>query len=245
MKYHPQITQIYSTLRSFWYVGNEVACPCCNGHFRRFLSFGAKPRPHAQCPRCGSLERHRLLWVYLRDRTNFFKDNLKVLDIGPMQFFQQKCKALPNLDYVSADISAPLAVLRIDITHIPLPYDQFDCIICYHVLEHIPDDEKAMRELFRVLKPSGWAILQSPVDHNRDETFEDPNVVSDEERERLFGQKDHVRRYGRDYKNRLERAGFTVKLDSYVRELEDDKVKQYGLRKDEIICFCTKPALKN
>ena len=87
--------------------------------------------------------------------------------------------------------------------------------------------------------------MQSPVDYNRDETFEDPNVVSAEERERLFGQKDHVRRYGRDYKNRLERAGFTVKLDSYVRELEDDKVKQYGLRKDEIICFCTKPALKN
>lgn len=136
-------------------------------------------------------------------------------------------------------------MIKMDITNINLPDNQFDCIICYHVLEHILDDKKAMKELFRILKPGGWAILQSPVDPNRDETFEDPNVVSPEERERVFGQRDHVRIYGQDYKNRLERAGFTVKLDNYSRELGDNIIKKYGLMKDETIYFCSKPKLKN
>lgn len=136
-------------------------------------------------------------------------------------------------------------MVKMDVTNIAMPDNQFDCIICYHVLEHIPDDEKAMTELFRVLKPGGWAILQSPVDHNRDKTYEDPSIVSPDERERAFGIKDHVRLYGRDYKDRLERAGFTVKLDCYVTELRDDKIKRYGLMKDEIIYLCTKSEPNN
>jgi len=224
-----------------WYRGNRFICPCCGGHFRKFLPSGIKPRPNAQCPRCGSLERHRLLWIYLKERTNFFKDNLKVLDIAPMKFFQEKCKTLPNIDYISADISSPIAMIQMDITNINLPDEQFDCIICYHVLEHIPDDEKAMRELFRVLKQGGFAILQFPVDYNREKTFEDPNIVLPEERERVFGQNDHVRIYGKDYKDRLERAGFTVKPDNYAKELGDNTIKKYGLIKDEIIYFCIKP----
>ena len=128
-----------------------------------------------------------------------------------------------------------------DITNIILPDNQFDCIICYHVLEHISDDEKAMRELFRVLKPGGWAILQSPIDYMRDKTFEDSSVVLPRERERVFGQNDHVRIYGLDYKDRLERAGFIVKCYNYVSELEDDAIKKYGLSKYENIYFCIKP----
>lgn len=135
-------------------------------------------------------------------------------------------------------------MIKMDITDINLHDNQFDCIICYHVLEHILDDEKAMRELFRVLKPGGWAILQQPVDPTRDKTFEDPNIVLPEERERVFGQKDHVRIYGQDYKDRLERTGFTVKLDNYTGELGDNIIKKYGLMKDETICFCTKPKPK-
>jgi ubiquinone/menaquinone biosynthesis C-methylase UbiE len=157
-----------------------------------------------------------------------------------MQFFQEKCKKLPNLDYVSADISSPLAMIKMNITNINLPDNQFDCIICYHVLEHIIDDQKAMRELYRVLKPGGWAILQSPIDFNRDKTYEDQNILLPDERERIFGHKDHVRIYEWDYKNRLKRAGFTVILDNYIKELSDDKNMKYGLMKDEIIYFCTK-----
>ena len=244
-RYHSLIQRIYFNLRSLWYIGNRFICPYCNGHFRKFLPFGVKPRPNALCPRCGSLERHRLLWLYLKDRTNFFRDSLKVLDIAPMGSFQQKCKDISNLDYISADISSPIAIIKMDITNINLPDNEFDCIICYHVLEHILDDEKAMRELFRVLKPGGWAILQSPVDHKRDKTFEDPNIVSPNQRERVFGQKDHVRIYGRDYKDRLEKAGFTVKPDNYSRELGNNIIKKYGLMKDETIYFCTKPKPKN
>jgi len=244
--FHSQIYFNLSRLWSLLYIGNKFMCSCCNGHFRKFLPFGVKPRPNAQCPRCGSLERHRLLCLYLKDKTNFFKDSLlKVLDIAPMYFFQQKCKTLYNLNYISADISSSIAMIKMDITNINLPDNQFDCIICYHVLEHIPDDKKAMKELFRILKPGGWAILQSPVDPNHDETFEDPNVVSPEEREHVFGEKDHVRIYGQDYKNRLEMAGFTVKLDNYSRELGDNIIKKYGLMKDETIYFCSKPKLKN
>jgi len=151
------VRYIYITIR---YFGLRFKCPCCDGCFRKFLFFGAKPRPNARCPRCGSLERHRLLWLYLRNKINFFSDHLKVLDIAPIHFFQKKCKKLKNLDYISADISSPIAMIKMDITDINLHDNQFDCIICYHVLEHILDDEKAMRELFRVLKPGGWAILQ-------------------------------------------------------------------------------------
>jgi len=240
-KFHPQIQRIYYTLRLFCYIGHRFICPICNGHFRKLLPFGVKMRANAKCPKCGSLERHRLLWLYLRDKTNFFTDHLRVLDVAPLYYLQKKFKKLENLDYMSADISSPIAMSRMDITDIRLPDDQFDCIICYHVLEHINDDKKAMRELYRVLKPGGWAILQVPIDPNLDKTFEDPNVISPEERERVFGQKDHVRLYGRDYKNRLEEAGFVVKVDNYAQQLEDSVIRQYALMRNEDIYLCSKP----
>ena len=239
-KYYPHAERIYLKRRGIRYWGFRFTCPCCNGYFRTFVPFGTKPTQIA-CPRCYSLERHRLLQLYLRGKTNFFKDNLKVLDIAPTQFFQEICKSLSNIDYLSADIFSPLAMIKMDITTIPLPDNRFDCIICYHVLEHVLDDQKAMRELFRVLKPGGWAILQSPVDHNRDKTFEDLTIVSPDERERVFGQNDHVRIYGIDYKGRLEKAGFLVKVDNYVEELGESAIKKFGLTRDEKIYFCTKP----
>ena len=232
---------LYHQLKSLWYSGNTYICSCCERTFRKFLPFGVggKPRPNAQCPGCGSLERHRLLWLYLKDK-NFFESRLKILDIAPMKLFQKKCISLPNLDYTSADISSPLAMVQMDITDIKLPDNQFDCIMCYHVLEHILDDQKAMHELYRVLKPGGWAILQSPVDFAREKTFEDPSITSPQDRLHVFGHEGHVRIYGRDYKDRLEQAGFTVKLDNYVACLDDATVKKYGLMKDENLYFCSK-----
>ena len=225
------------------FYGHRFVCPICKGHFRKFLSFGVKPRPNASCPRCGSLERHRLSWLYLRDRTNFFSDNLKVLDIAPMDCLQRKFQAMPNLDYVSVDLELPIAMVKMDITDMQFPDNYFDCIICYHVFEHIPDDRKAMKEIFRVLKPDGWAILQVPI--LMEKTFEDPNITTPKEREKVFGQRDHVRIYGLDYKDRLEGVGFAVKVDSYVKELGDDAIKKYNLMRDEYIYFCYKPKSKN
>jgi len=142
--------------------------------------------------------------------------------------------------YISADLESPIAMVKLDITNIPFKDDSFDAILCSHVLEHIADDRKAMHELFRVLKPRGWAILQSPVNQKSSRTFEDPSVVSPEDRERIFGQHDHVRIYGRDYTDRLQSAGFTVKLDGYVKELGSDIIKRCSLKEDEVIYFCSK-----
>ena len=230
----------YTIALLYW--GSRFVCPICEGHFRKFLPFGVKSRANAQCPKCGSLERHRLLWLYLKDRTNFFTDNLRVLEIAPMDFLEHKFQAMPNLDYVSVDLESPIAMVKMDITDMQFPDNCFDCTICCHVLEHIPDDRKAMREIFRVLKPGGWAILQVPIFGEK--TFEDPTITAPEERERVFGQRDHVRIYGLDYKDRLEDAGFIVKVDDYVKELSDDTIKKYGLMRDESIYFCSKPNQK-
>lgn len=153
---------------------------------------------------------------------------------------QRKFRALPNLDYISVDLESPIAMAKMDITDMQFPDNHFDCIICYHVLEHIPHDRRAMKEIVRVLKPSGWAILQVPI--LREKTFEDPTIKTPEEREKVFGQRDHVRIYGLDYKDRLGSVGFAVKLDDYVKKLGDDAIKRYSLTEDENIYFCSKPS---
>lgn len=230
-----------SLISSLIHIGKEVNCPCCGWNFRKFLPYGVEVRENAMCPRCGSLERHRSLWFYLKNKTNFFFDNLKVLHFAPEYCFLKTFKSIPNLDYVSADLTSSLADVKMDITNIMYDDNSFDVILCCHVLEHIPDDFRALTELFRVLKPRGWAILQVPIDLSRDKTIEDTNMTMlPEERERVFGLKEHVRLYGKDYKDRLEKAGFTVKVDTYVKELGNDVIKKYGLAKNEDIYYCVK-----
>ena len=271
-KYHPRAGRVYRRISTLWqgmrrhidrflkivelrlkaliYAGNKFACPCCGAHFRKFLPFKYKYKafkrlqPNVRCPMCSSHNRHRLLCIYLKEKTNLFREKLKVLHVSPAEILRQKFEALSNIDYISADLNSPFVRLKTDITDIRLPDNEVDCIICYHVLEHINDDEKAMRELFRVLKPGGWAILQVPVDQNREKTFEDASVALPEERERLFWYWDHVRLYGRDYADRLKHAGFEVKLDEYAKSLQNDVIRKYGLPKSEIIYYCTKPMCK-
>jgi SAM-dependent methyltransferase len=221
--------------------GDAVHCPCCGGHFAGFISGGPCLRPNACCPRCGSLERHRLLWLYLQEKTGFFTQQLRVLHVAPESIFQETFKRLPNLDYISADIASPLAMVKMDITDIHFPDNTFDVILCSHVLEHIPDDRLAMRELFRVLKPGGWAILQVPIDMARETTYEDPAITGPEERRIHFGQDDHVRWYGRDYEARLTAAGFAVSVRSFASEIPADSVASCGILTNEDIFHCAKP----
>ena len=241
-RYHPTLGEVHRICRSFLYIGNRYICPCCGWRFRKLLPYGNKKRLNVGCPRCNSAERHRLLWLYLKNKTNLFSDNLKVLHFAPEYIFQKTLRFMSNLDYISVDLNSPSAMVKMDITNILYKDNSFDVILCSHVLEHVVDDRKAMRELFRVLKPGGWGILQVPI--LRDKTFEDPSIVSPEDRERIFGQKDHVRKYGLDYKDRLEGAGFTVKVDEYIRELGVHSVRTYGLKGNETIYFCTKPGLE-
>ncbi len=193
------------------------------------------------CPRCDSLDRHRLLWLYLHNCTNIFRERLRVLHFAPEAIIQKKLRASPNLEYTSADLDSPLAMVSLDITDIPYAENTVDVILCSHVLEHIPDDRKAMSELYRILKPVGGALLQVPFDAERFETFEDPNVVDPKERERLFGQFDHVRVYGRDFKDRLEHAGFTLRRECYAQELGPTLTQRYNALVEVDMFYCTKP----
>lgn len=241
-QYFLAVRKLYRQSRGFMYRGDRVFCPCCNGSFRRFLPFGIKViRQNVLCPYCGSVERQRLLWLYLHNRTNLFSDKLRVLHIAPEEIIQRKLRSCPNLEYTSADLDSRDAMVKMDITDIPYAENTVDVILCSHVLEHIPDDKKAMSELYRILRPGGWAILLVPLDLQRIETFEDPNVVDPKERLRLFNQADHVRIYGRDYTDRLESVGFTVHQEAYARTLDPVLIERYGLLADEDIFYCTKP----
>jgi len=231
--------QWHPAIRSLCYYGNRYVCPCCGGRFRKFLPYGVRKRPNVKCPRCGSLERHRLIWLYLKNRTNLFTSSLMVLHFAPEDIFQRHFRLLSNLNYVSADLYPSKAMLKMDITNIYFKDNTFDVILCSHVLEHIVDDRKAMLELFRVLKPGGWSILQVPIREDLNRTLEGDILTTAAERERIFGQSDHVRQYGLDYKDRLEEVGFKVKVDNYGEELGQELFEKYGLLERHVY-FCSK-----
>jgi SAM-dependent methyltransferase len=182
-----------------------------------------------------SLERHRLFWIYLKNETDFFTVQKKVLHFAPEQAFYKRFKKMSNLDYVTTDINSPLADVKADICKLPFDNNIFDVIICNHVLEHIPDDNKAMQELYRVLKVGGMGIFQIPQDLSREKTFEDDSITDKKERAKIFGQYDHVRIYGRDYFVKLRSIGFEVEEVDYTATLSEEKIDKYRLAKGEII----------
>ena len=228
----------FSYFLSFLYKGNNVYCFYCKRTFSRFLPHAAFSRLHACCPLCGSLERYRLLYLYLKNKTDFFKKKTKVLDIGPIYNFQKLCLILPNINYTSIDLHSDLATIKMDVMNMTFRDNTFDCIICYHVLEHVENDIKAMQEIYRVLEPNGYAILQVPIaDVSR--TSED-HSLSGKEREKLYRGRNHLRLYGLDYKYKLESVGFKVRIDDYVKHLSQKIIKRYGLDAKEDIYFCMK-----
>ncbi|MGD8306083.1 MAG: methyltransferase domain-containing protein [Ignavibacteria bacterium] len=239
-KIFPCLRDIYYRINRFIYSGKRYHCPICEKDYKKFLT-GAGNKLNSRCPGCGTAERHRLLWLYLQNKLNIFNKDLQLLDIAPDQTIQKKLKASTNINYLSVDLESAFAMKKMDLTKLEFDDNKFDGVICYHVLEHIGNDRKALSEMFRVLKPGGWAILQSPVDMDREYTFEDPTITSPQEKLKYFGQEDHVRIYGRDYTKRLKEAGFDVIEDNYILEFDDRKISLYGLDKDEIIYLCKKP----
>lgn len=225
-------------LKAIYYYGKRNYCPCCDHRLRRFIPmFG---RTGAMCPVCGAMERHRLVWLYLINKTNLLHKSICILHLAPEDALFKRISNLPNVMYLTGDLSSPKAKTIFDITNMPFRENRFDCLICCHLLEHVPEDLKAMEEMFRVLKHGGWALFQHPIDCNREQTFEDLNVVAPKDREKIFGQKDHVRIYGKDIKARLESAGFVVRIQNYIEEFEEQATQKYGLKRDEIIYFCEK-----
>lgn len=166
--------------------GDEVNCPVCSSGYKKFLPYGRIARPNALCPNCLALERHRLMWLFLQEKTNFFTGPLKVLHVAPEHCFIDRFEQLPNLEYITADIESPLAKVKMDVHAIPFEDNSFDVVFCNHVLEHVTDDIQVCREFRRVLKPTGWGILQSPV-YPIPNTLEDQSITDPAERERILG----------------------------------------------------------
>lgn len=239
-KYLQLFSHFILKIVSLFYRGNNVQCPVCLHSFAKFIPYGRIPRTNALCPNCLALERHRLFWLFLNEKTFFFSDPLKLLHIAPEICFIDRFKSLKNLDYISADLESPLAMVKMDIHQIPFSENTFDVAFCNHVMEHVEDDIKAMKEIFRVLKPGGWAIIQSPIDAKLNNTLDGTHLKNAKEREKAFGQDDHLRMYGLDYGKRLEKAGFTVEEIDYVSELKEEQVVKYALPRDENIFLCTK-----
>ena len=221
--------------------GNKFTDPIDGKTFRAFLPYGYnKIRNNVLSPSTYSLERHRLLWLYLKNETSFFKAKLKVLHFAPESALMNQFKKLKNLSYDTIDLNSPIADIKADICDLPFLDNSYDFILCNHVLEHIIDDNKAMKELYRVLKKNGIGIFQVPMDYNRDTTFEDFSVTNKKERNKLFGQYDHVRIYGLDFFDRLQKAGFSVKRCEYTSKLSKEDIIKFCLPKKEIIPICRK-----
>ena len=259
-----RLSYVARPVLAFALKGNTFTDPIDGKSFKMFLPYGyGTQRNNVLSPSTLSLERHRLLWLYLNEETDFFQSQLasdstgtnpkkiklrdaetnsalKVLHFAPEQAFYKLFRNQKNLDYTTTDLFSPLADVKADICDLPFEDNQYDVILCNHVLEHIPDDTKAMQELYRVLKPGGMAILQIPQDLSRATTFADNTITDQKERAKIFGQYDHVRIYGRDYFNKLRSIGFKVIEEDYTNKIAPELVEKYCLAKGEIIPVCFK-----
>lgn len=229
-------------LMSLYFSGNNRYCPICRKTSRKLLSFGNPLRSDARCVHCNSLERHRLTWLFFTKKTDLFDNSQKqMLHIAPEQSFQKLFLERIGAGYLSADLFNPTAMVKMDITNIQYAENTFDVIYCSHVLEHVPDDREAMKEFYRVLKPNGWAILLVPILDGP--THEDISIIDPKARLKVYGQEDHVRKYGTDlvYLSRLKEAGFKVQIIEPSEFLDSEQIVRMGITKAaQNIYYCTK-----
>lgn len=226
---------------SVFYRGNRYEDPITGITYRKLLPYGRiTPRQNALAPDSLSLERHRLIWLYLQRETNFFSADLKFLHLAPEYCFLKRFRKLPNIDYVTGDLVSPWADLHFDAHAMPFNDASFDVVMANHLLEHVDDDRQVMRECYRVLRQGGWGIFQVPIDYTNAETLEDKSITDPAERERLYWQRDHVRLYGRDYPERLRQAGFEVIEDDFQARLGEELARRYCFMPGERVYFCKK-----
>lgn len=222
--------------RALFFPGNNVECTCCGLTFSRFLY---SPYMTARCPYCMSIERYRLLCKFLVEEMRFGQFRMRFLDIAPLWCFQLFCRQFPEVEYVSVDIRSPLADYKMDIQSLQFDDESFDAVLCYHVLEHVPDDRKAIREIFRVLKRGGWALVQVPIEAPRTKEREE---MTPYEIKNVLRWDDHLRSYGTDFFDRLREAGFVLKESDFVTRLPKEDIERFGLDLKERITICTKPS---
>ncbi|CAN5349095.1 class I SAM-dependent methyltransferase [soil metagenome] len=220
-----------------FYAGKAVDCPICDHQYKSFLPYGRiNPRPNALCPSCLSLERHRLIQLFLKEKTNFFQQKLRVLHVAPEHCFMKRFEKQHGDGYITADIESPLAKVKMDIHQIPFDDDEFDVVLCNHVLEHVDNDILAMSEINRVLRPGGWSILQVPFFAPvPDITIEDKSITDPREREKAFGQDDHVRKFGKDFSKRIEKAGMIAEANQFAKTLSEEQCFKNGISRNEVL----------
>ena len=235
------MSMLFSPILGLLFRGSKFTDPIDGKTYNYFFSYGYNTiRKNALSISTLSLERHRLLWLFLKNDTDFFKKKIKLLHFAPEQSFYKKFKKMRDIDYDTIDLNSPLASIKADICNLPIKDNTYDYILCNHVLEHVLDDKKAIEELYRVLKIGGVGIFQVPIDMKRDDTFEDNSITNKNERNKIFGQYDHVRVYGKDYFKKLEEAGFKVKKIDYTKNMKDHEINKYSIIKGEIIPVCIK-----
>ena len=250
-----QRAELRKLINKVRYYGYKYKCPMCGSHLRNMLPFGLDfpvltqkmvigggYRLSAQCPVCESVDRERLLYLYLLTKTNVFTEQVKLLHVAPEHVLSATLKRHSNIDYLTADLNSNAVMVKMDITDINYPDNSFDVVICNHVLEHVTEDIKAMQELHRILRPGGWGILQVPMSLSLEKTYEDFSITDPSEREEVFGQSDHVRIYAKDYLDRLEESGFQINLFKWW---ENDKEfggsnNRFSLLQNESIIYVTK-----
>nr|WP_321222124.1 methyltransferase domain-containing protein [uncultured Psychroserpens sp.] len=237
-----RLSYIVRPILAFFLKGDTYTDPIDDKSFKSFLPYGyGNQRNNVLSPSTLSLERHRLLWLYLQNETSLFSSSeslthkKKLLHFAPEQCFLKRFKELKTIDYTTTDLLSPIADVKADICNLPFKDDSYDIILCNHVLEHIPDDTKAMQELYRVMKPGGFGIFQIPQDLSREHTFEDDSITDQKERAKIFGQYDHVRVYGLDYFDKLRSIGFKVDEVDYTSKISEENIKRFCLAKGEII----------
>lgn len=236
-----KISFVFQPILGLFLKGNQFTDPIDGKSFSTFLPYGYNNlRKNALSPSTFSLERHRLLWLYLKNETGVFSKKIKLLHFAPEQAFYKSFKKLSNIQYDTIDINSPLAMIKADICDLPIKDNTYDFILCNHVLEHILDDNKAISELYRVLKKDGVGIFQVPIDMKKEFTFQDDSITDKKERNKIFGQYDHVRVYGKDYFTKLKNAGFKVEEVDYTKNLSKDEIYRFSIVKGEIIPVCTK-----
>ncbi len=220
------------------YKGRGVECPLCGSRYRKFMPYGyVTSRDNALCPHCLSLERHRLLWLYITRETDLAARLPRTLHIAPEVCIMRHLKPLFKAqrdNYVTADLESPLADIHFDVQQIPLADNSFDVVICNHLLEHVESDMKALGELYRIMRPKGWGVLLSPVELTRPTTFEVDSITDPDERTRFFVQYDLRRIYGADYIERLRRAGFEAEQIDFASRLTPGERKLYALPDDPV-----------
>jgi SAM-dependent methyltransferase len=216
--------------------GDRVLCPVCGRRFARFRDDWN--RPNALCWRCGSHERHRAQWLLLERRPTLLGSARSLLHFAPEWSLRRRLSRIDGLRYVTADLTQPDVDLRLDLTALDLSDGSFDAVICSHVLEHIPDDRAAMRELHRVTAPGGWCLVMVPLDLSRERTYEDPSIISPAARERAFWQHDHVRLYAPDINDRLRATGFDVERIRPVDEFGTQVVERCRLWEADEMWLC-------